>query len=303
MAGVPLHVRQVDSRNGVLTLFDNYSAENRSPIIEVTNKAYLLVAYNLLPGQKITVVNVGRYKTWVQESPFVVNGNPMELTSESPTALLAITGSYRLILSSGLRTVFAMAFPQNAAGRVSPVQSDEIYRLELEPDGISEIIQVVDTPKTVTVYGATVGDLVRVLSVYNGLTAPFAQHGQPLVLTGANSVGFLDRTGDYVLQTAASGISAIVRPNYVDYQNPYLLKGEKGDPGTPGGGGTGGTAIEFTQPSPSTQWIINHNLGFKPSVELRTVGGMEFDADVVHVSLNQTVVNTTIPIAGTARLT
>lgn len=52
----------------------------------------------------------------------------------------------------------------------------------------------------------------------------------------------------------------------------------------------------------ATSWTINHNLGYKPSVELLTAGGVEFDAEVVHTSNNQVVVNLVVAIAGSARL-
>lgn len=63
-----------------------------------------------------------------------------------------------------------------------------------------------------------------------------------------------------------------------------------------------GTAFVFTQSTPAATWIINHNLGFIPSVELFNNGSQEIDGDVVHTSVNQTVVNFTGPVAGFARL-
>lgn len=57
-----------------------------------------------------------------------------------------------------------------------------------------------------------------------------------------------------------------------------------------------------TQSTPSSTWIINHNLGFKPAVELFDSGSQEIDADIVHVSDNQVVVSLTKAITGFARL-
>lgn len=59
---------------------------------------------------------------------------------------------------------------------------------------------------------------------------------------------------------------------------------------------------DHLQSSASDTWTINHNLGYRPSVELRTVGGVEFNGDVTHTSDNQVVVSLTSPLAGTARL-
>lgn len=60
--------------------------------------------------------------------------------------------------------------------------------------------------------------------------------------------------------------------------------------------------LNYQQTTPSTSWVINHNLGYKPSVEVFNTGSQAIDADIVHTSLNQTVVSFTVAIAGFARL-
>jgi hypothetical protein len=60
------------------------------------------------------------------------------------------------------------------------------------------------------------------------------------------------------------------------------------------------TPFVFTQAVAAATWIVNHNLGFKPNVSLFTVGGLEFEAEVVHVSVNQFQVNLTSAAAGSA---
>ncbi len=74
-------------------------------------------------------------------------------------------------------------------------------------------------------------------------------------------------------------------------------RGERGPAGAPGG-----TAHEHVQESASTTWTINHNLGFRPTVELRTTGGHEFWGEVQHTSDNQVVIHLNSPLAGSARL-
>lgn len=59
---------------------------------------------------------------------------------------------------------------------------------------------------------------------------------------------------------------------------------------------------EHTQAAPSDTWTINHNLGYNPTVGLFTVGGVEFLGQVTHTTVNQTIVNLTEALAGTARL-
>jgi len=71
--------------------------------------------------------------------------------------------------------------------------------------------------------------------------------------------------------------------------------------GPQGPQGTAGVSFTHTQSTPSSTWTINHNLGYRPVVELLTTGGERFDADVTHVSVNQTVVTLNFPLAGSAR--
>lgn len=73
--------------------------------------------------------------------------------------------------------------------------------------------------------------------------------------------------------------------------------GERGPPG-PQGLAAG---YLHTQSSANATWTINHNLGFKPSVHLYTVGGLQFDGQIVHMSDNQCVVSLETAIAGFAR--
>lgn len=96
----------------------------------------------------------------------------------------------------------------------------------------------------------------------------------------SNSGTLTDLVLDFVLPTGPVG--------------PQGPIGPQGLPGAP--------AYVHTQSSPSNVWTINHNLGYRPTVELLTVGGVEFDAEVVHASGNQTLVYLTTPTAGTARL-
>lgn len=62
-------------------------------------------------------------------------------------------------------------------------------------------------------------------------------------------------------------------------------------------------AYVHTQTVPSTMWIIDHNLGFIPSVELINSFGVEFEAEVINVTVNRTIVQMNVPLSGFARLT
>lgn len=72
--------------------------------------------------------------------------------------------------------------------------------------------------------------------------------------------------------------------------------GTQGPPGA-----SGGAFFTHTQSAPSGEWIVNHNLGFEPNVQVRTVGGLVIGASVRHMSLTQLRVYVNPPVAGTAR--
>jgi hypothetical protein len=75
-----------------------------------------------------------------------------------------------------------------------------------------------------------------------------------------------------------------------------------GPPGPPGPPGPSGAGYDFNQASPATTWTINHNLGYRPSVQMFTVGGLEVLGEIQHTSNNQTLISFNTAVAGTARL-
>lgn len=52
------------------------------------------------------------------------------------------------------------------------------------------------------------------------------------------------------------------------------------------GGGSGGSFLH-TQNAASTEWIINHNLGYRPNLEVRNSGSQVVEAEIAHLSTNQ----------------
>ena len=73
--------------------------------------------------------------------------------------------------------------------------------------------------------------------------------------------------------------------------------------GIQGAPGEDGTDVSYvhTQLSASSSWTVNHNLGFKPSVEILSVGGAEIEGEVLHISNNQVTINFVMAVAGSAR--
>jgi len=56
------------------------------------------------------------------------------------------------------------------------------------------------------------------------------------------------------------------------------------------------------QLSPSINWIINHNLGEFPIVQVIDSGGNEIEVEIVHISMNQTEIRLSSIKTGLARL-
>lgn len=64
-----------------------------------------------------------------------------------------------------------------------------------------------------------------------------------------------------------------------------------------------GGGYEHTQTVAQNTWTINHNLGYRPAVQLVGTNGSVFHADISHTSVNQVVVGPmTVARAGSARL-
>ena len=74
------------------------------------------------------------------------------------------------------------------------------------------------------------------------------------------------------------------------------IKGDKGDPGD-----SGFIGYTHNQIQALATWTINHNLGKYPSIVLLTIGSVEFKGNIVHSSINQTIVYLVIPQAGIAQ--
>jgi hypothetical protein len=72
--------------------------------------------------------------------------------------------------------------------------------------------------------------------------------------------------------------------------------------GIPFGSGGGVTGYVHTQGSSSATWTINHNLGYKPIVQVFNAGSIQVLAEIEDVTINQTVVRIAPAQTGFARL-
>lgn len=69
------------------------------------------------------------------------------------------------------------------------------------------------------------------------------------------------------------------------YEGVELTLAEVGLQGVPG---SSGASFEHLQSSPSDIWIVNHNLGFKPNVQVFDDQNRQIFAEIRHFSINQT---------------
>lgn len=70
--------------------------------------------------------------------------------------------------------------------------------------------------------------------------------------------------------------------------------------GAPGPTGPESEPYLHTQGSASVEWTVNHNKGFKPVLQILSVGGVVVEADISHITDNQTKVFFAAPYSGYA---
>ena len=70
--------------------------------------------------------------------------------------------------------------------------------------------------------------------------------------------------------------------------------------GPVGPAGPGAEVFEYSPPTAQAEWVLNHNFGRRPVVQVLSPGGFEVEAEVAHVSTNQARVYFNQPQQGTA---
>jgi hypothetical protein len=114
-----------------------------------------------------------------------------------------------------------------------------------------------------------------ILSLANTVSAGLPEHSPTHAIGGSDALSPSDIGAE--VSGAAAAVQFYVESNYA---KPF----------------------EYIQSLPSATWILNHNLGYRPSVTVFSIGFQEIDAEVVNTSVNQTVISFTVAIAGIARL-
>lgn len=104
------------------------------------------------------------------------------------------------------------------------------------------------------------------------------------------------RFGDLAIVDGLQAI-AVARPD----GNPpfYLTPGGEQQPGS----GGGGQAFVYQQSQPSGLWIVNHNLGYFPSVEVFDIAGnvITSGVSILNASVNQVRVVSNPAVNGSIR--
>jgi hypothetical protein len=83
---------------------------------------------------------------------------------------------------------------------------------------------------------------------------------------------------------------------------PKIILRTPGFSGVPGPPGPPSSFYFYSQVAPSSTWLINHGLGFQPSVQVFDSGSQKIEADVSHPSVNTVAIVFTVPTSGFARL-
>ena len=93
------------------------------------------------------------------------------------------------------------------------------------------------------------------------------------------------------------------KPAFVELNPLRGLPGVQGPMGPAGPAGPAGPSadyLEFVQSSPQSEWIVNHNFGKYPIVDVLSPGGISVEAECVHTSTNQLRIHFITPQSGRA---
>lgn len=304
----PLQVTDL-SKNKIQILFNRLSTDENSANITVGVEPWVVKAFGLEIGQEIAVCNV--FNNMLE--PLFYNDEEVVLNSENNTVVMPISGVYRLIAPFTLGDLVCIAYPLSAMeerakknAAISNPAGVHKNRPNTFFDGsagqeFSHEFTVGSTSAVLRAYGLST-QVIRLLNVFDDEQEQVVAEGEPVELDEENNTLIVHISGVYKLQIVgdSTDVRVTTNPTNVVFTEPFVKRGLPGPEGPPG---PGEATYTHTQGVAALTWTINHNLGFFPSVELRTVGGIEFNSLVIHSSVNTTLVENNLAIAGTARLT
>lgn len=294
--------------NAVQILYNELSQSSKTSNITVGAEPYILVAFGLVANQKIVVNNVFQNI----DEPLYYDGSPIELTATNNIVILAVAGIYNCETVEPLGTFTLIGYSAtaidtklNTSVAVTNPNGPHSQLPNTFFSGIAGITYSQDfyvgaTPFVFRAYGITT-QTIELEALFQDKVVTVIEDGAAVTMSAFDTTLIVSVAGRYRLKIVGSSLSVVVanNPTTINYTDPFLKKGDKGDKGAPGANGVGYT---HTQGTAADTWTINHNLNLYPSVELFTVGGAEFDAEVINISLNQTKVYMSSAMAGSARL-
>ncbi|HET6631505.1 MAG TPA: hypothetical protein VFG73_02200 [Rhodanobacteraceae bacterium] len=127
---------------------------------------------------------------------------------------------------------------------------------------------------------------------------------RPVVVRGGGTtVVTLDRDTVAKIQGGARGTTVktpTARATVTTGEQRVVEVGQMGVQGPPGQ--SGDTNFEFTQSTPSASWLVTHNLGKHPAVDVVDSAGTSVVGVVTHLSTKALRIDFAAPFAGTAYL-
>lgn len=217
-----------------LVLFGPYATNPISPMLQVGAAPVVLKAYGLLTGETVTVQNV--YAPTGVMSPYSYKGEAIVLTSTLSTAVLAITGNYRLVFAGAMLGV-VLVTATTLSGRPGGVDTAALQSQLANPNlffgpsvtsTLSQKVQVTRAPWAFRAYGLTPGVTIQVLNVTptatGEVTSPFAQNMQEYLLSSTNNTLVLELAGSYRFQLAGdpTGVLLVGNENPIIFIDPYI---------------------------------------------------------------------------------
>jgi len=261
-----------------LVLFGRYATSPISPMVQVGNAPVVLKAYGLLDGETVTVQNF--YAPTGTMVPYSYKGNPTVLTNQQSTAVLAITGNYKLVFAgAALGNVLVTATTLSGKNESvdlgalrSQLANPNLYFGPGVTSTLSQKVQVTGAPWVFRAYGLTAGVTIQALNVVQTeageTTAPLTQALETYELSESDTTIVLELAGSYRFQVTGdpTGVLLVGNENPILFIDPYIPQGPPGQQGPPGTGVTVIVATAQTSLSGESVVAIANGYAYYPDL-------------------------------------
>lgn len=230
-----------------LVLFGRYATSPISATLQVGSAPLVLKAYGLLPGETVSVQNV--YSPTGAMAPYSYKGVALVLTSAMNTAVLAITGSYKLVFAGAqlgnvlvtATTLGGLNGGADVAALRSQLANPNLYFGPGITSTLSQKVQVTGAPWVFRAYGLAAGATIQVLNAVQTadgeVLAPASQAAVAYLLSESDTTLVLELAGSYRFQILGdpTGVILVGNENPVIFVDPFIPQGPQGIPGPAGG--------------------------------------------------------------------